>query len=512
MDPLAAAAVPAAALTAGLLTLYADWRPWAAPLLALHLVWLLVRPEIVRVSAPVLALVVLVQRPASSWAQSAAVVLVLAAAWAAVLPRLRARARQRAAAREAAEGVTAPLPDADRPVARGRFLTGVGLVVLALGAVVLVTPDPGDPAEVRHVVPAIGWLLVGLGLTVLLSALLGRHRATRLRRAPAPVLRVLVRENAEGDTEVFASDDVAALRPLFTVPVTEVYEDGEHDEAEDDRDDDDDDDEELEALLARIDSDEPGPLREAVLYGTPWDGAEILLVTAAGEPDEPPVVKRSSGPVRPLPEGTLRRRLAAHGRKAARQAAYAERARAAAEAVTGQPAGAVRRWHAGWLDRLVVLALVAWGTSQIWGETGVSRYGAGAVLGLLGAALLPHMAAWSVTADSEGLWLSGFRRTHHIAWDHIRVVRCKGTELKLDSKRAAFPVWTVDAPRWPWLERRLGLLHPYERTAAEITAIWHEPARRPTGTSRAGQRGRRPLWPLGVLFTVAWTAALVLLP
>ncbi|MCX5423243.1 hypothetical protein [Streptomyces sp. NBC_00078] len=51
-----------------------------------------------------------------------------------------------------------------------------------------------------------------------------RRGAAALRREPAAVLRVLVREGRYGVTEVFATDDVGALRPLFTV--AETYWDG----------------------------------------------------------------------------------------------------------------------------------------------------------------------------------------------------------------------------------------------------------------------------------------------
>ncbi|MEU5706748.1 hypothetical protein [Streptomyces flaveolus] len=99
-----------------LLALPAGWRPWAAALLALHMLWLCVRPEIVPVSAPVLAVLLAVLRPGRLWPVA---VVVLASVWAVAVLRLVARRRQRERAREAAGGVTAPLPDAGRscPVA-----------------------------------------------------------------------------------------------------------------------------------------------------------------------------------------------------------------------------------------------------------------------------------------------------------------------------------------------------------------------------------------------------------
>ncbi|MEU9289674.1 PH domain-containing protein [Streptomyces sp. NPDC048275] len=131
------------------------------------------------------------------------------------------------------------------------------------------------------------------------------------------------------------------------------------------------------------------------------------------------------------------------------------------------------------------------------------------MVGLVGVLSLPGMAAWRVTADSSGLWVNGLRGSRHVDWDHIRVVRCKGSELKVDSHRASFDAWTVHGPRWPWLERKLNLVHPYEKTAAEITAMWQDPLLRPTGESGERERGR-PLWPLAVVGTVAWAAVVVL--
>ncbi|MEU6590298.1 hypothetical protein ABZ923_13955 [Streptomyces sp. NPDC046881] len=495
-------ALCAAVAVTGVLVLPAGWQPWAAVTTALHVLWLCVRPEIVPLSAPVLAVLLLVLRPGTGGPGTAAAVAALALVWGAAVLRLRARRGQRERAREAAGGVTAPLPDADRPLPRGRFLIVSGAVLLALGTGAAVLAPAG-----ARTVPALAWLVAGQGLTALVSGLLGRRRATALRAAPAPVLRVLVREGADGDTEVFAADDTAGLRPLFRVAVTEA---GDGDGTADDE-------EEARALLARIDREGPGPLREAVLYGAPCDGAEVLLVVAAEEADRPPVAERSSGPVRPLSDASARRALAREKRRTARRTAYAELRRSAGEAVArdaeaagAAPAG-VRQWRAGLLDRLCALLLVLWAGSLFWSETGGWRYAFGAVAGFAGALWLPHWLAWRITADREGLWFNGLRGPRHVPWDEIRTVECKGTELTVDSRRASFTAWSAYAPRWPWLERRFRLLHPYERTAGEITALWRTPALRPSVPAGDGQRGR-PLWPLALVLELAWTAALVFPP
>ncbi|KOV96637.1 hypothetical protein ADL02_08240 [Streptomyces sp. NRRL WC-3723] len=493
-----------------LLALPAGWRPWAAALLALHMLWLCVRPEIVPVSAPVLAVLLAVLRPGRLWP---VVVVVLASVWAVAVLRLVARRRQRERARVAAGGVTAPLPDAGRSLPRGLFLIGCGGILLALGlGAVAVLPAHGpQTGEGARALPALAWLVAGHGLTALVSGLLGRRRATVLRAAAAPVLRVLVREGADGDTEVFAADDTAGARPLFCAAVAEVQDtgadDGDGEEAEEQR-------EEWREILARVERAGPGPLREAVLYGVPYDGAEFLLVAAAEKAGTPPVLERSSGPVRPLSEASVRRLTSEEKRRAARQAAYAELRRSAEEAVAGQAGGSgpadARQWGAGLLHRLCALLLVLWGTGFFWGEAGGWRLVLGALAGLVGALWLPHWLAWRITADSEGLWFNGLRRPRHVPWDEIRTVECAGGELKVDSRRASFTPWSATAPRWPWLERRFGLLHPHERAASEITALWRDPSLRPSVPADAGRRGR-PLWPLALVLAAGWTAALLFL-
>ncbi|MET8024382.1 hypothetical protein [Streptomyces avermitilis] len=495
------------------LTTLADLKPFMAALLPLQILWLLRRPEVARVSAPVLVVVLLMQRPGLPWVWSGSAVLLLIATWVAAAVRLHARGRQRERALAAAGGVTAEVPGAGRRLERGTYLFGLGGVLAVLGAVLVATSGLWRSADDRVGSVMVGCFVAGLGVTALVSGALGRRRAAALGRAPVPVLRVLVRDDAEADTEVFAVDDVEALRPLFTVSLLDMGDD-EDDEDEDDVEGDV-DEEELEALLQGLDTDIPGPLREAVLYGAPYDGAEVVVVSAPQEAGDPPLVERSTGPVRPLREGAARRRIAAGkakaGRAARRQAVYEERRAAAALAAVRDGGGPARRWSAGWLDRITVVAVVLWGCYALAGESGVWRYVIGAGLGLLGVFLLPGHLAWRITADAAGLWFRRLGRSRHIAWDHIRVVECKGTQLRADSYRAGFEEWSVSGPRWPWLERKFGLIHPYERVAAEIDAMWQDPALRPTAESGTPERGLG-LWPVAVGIGVAWAVALTLLP
>lgn len=464
-----------------------------AALLGLQVVWLLVRPEAVRVTAALQAVVVVWLSPGPSWVvEPGALVMAVAFACAAHL-RLRARLRQRAAAPAATGGVTAVLPDAGRPHQRGKVAVRLGPVALAAGAALVALAPRFDAVDDRSAGVAAGLSLAGLGLTALLSGALVRRRAAALRREPAAVLRVLVREGAYGVTEVFATDDVGALRPLFTVTVTDWDAGGDW-EGEDG---------------------EPGPMRDAVLYGAPYDGAEVLIVSAAQEPGGAPVAGRPVGPVRPLTDGYVRRGLAEEKYEAKRDALYEERGRVAAEVVADDPyaiAGkGVRRWRAGWPDWLSAAGAVVWAGHFFWGESPFWRYGCGGAVGIVVALLLPRWVAWRITADSEGLWFNGLRRAGHIAWDDLRVVECKGIELKVDSRRIPFDEWSVLGFRWPWLERKAGLVHPYERTAAEIAAMWREPGYRPLVEAGEPERGRL-LWPLGVVAAVAWAAGLILLP
>lgn len=517
-----------------------DVPPALAALVPLQLVWMLVRPEIVRISAPLLTLLL-------AWYggthDPATVVgfLAITATWAVVEFRLSAGRMQRRWAMAAAAESTAKVPDGVGPLRRGRFLIALGLGLTVLGGVFIALVSGWDTATDRREATLVGWFVVGWGCTSLFSGRLVRRRAAALRGAPVPVLRVLVRDAANGDVEVFAADDTAALRPLLAVSTEEWY------EGEDDEEDRRLSDEERAELLDSIendggDVDQPGPLREAVLYGAPYDGGELVIVSAPedtdgetpveafeGAPaeareeafgdapgdsaDDETVVESSIGPVRALSERAVRLRVRAEKIRARRTAALADR-RAAAAAVTAERlgSGAVRHWRAGRLDWSVCLLGVLWAAVLVLDESGGWRYIPGAVIGLIGAVMLPGMAAWRITADREGLWLNGTLKPRHIAWDHLMTVKVEGGQLKIGSRRSRFGgAWTAYAPRWARLERRFGLIHPYEKVAAELTAMWRNPELRPTEESAHREQGRA-LWPLGLLLALVWAAALVLVP
>ncbi|GAB2723860.1 hypothetical protein [Streptomyces bullii] len=480
---------------------FAGLPPHVAALLPLHLLWLVTRPEVVRFSAPALVVVVVVQR--LPWPVTVCAALVAFVALVLAELRVRARSAQRATALAAAGGVTAPLPKAGGPVRRGRGLAVAGVVLLLVGGALVAAQRFWDAAEDRRAAAAFGCLVVGLGLTVLVSAALGRCRATRLRAAPAPVLRVLMRDDAEGDTEVFAADDAEVLRPLFTVSVSE-WSDDEDDDEDDDADDEGESDEDL------PDEDEqPGPLREAVLYGAPCDGAEVLILSAAEEPDAPPVVEWSTGPVRPFSEREARRRAEEERQVAALEAVAAVRARTAGEDAVPVP---VRSWRAGpvdWLASALMTLCAGW---IFWSPTTDAGFplwqqilAFAAILFVAGR--LAVKLRWRITADRAGLWLNGgLRGPVLIPWDDLRSIRRDSFELKLRRRRGES--WSVAAPRWAWLQRRLGLTHPYDALAAELTTLHLDPALRPGGESRKRERGRA-LWPLAVVLGGVWTAVVL---
>ncbi|MCX5601968.1 hypothetical protein OOK29_27815 [Streptomyces phaeochromogenes] len=503
-----AAAVSTFALCAGAwAAMLGGLWPFVAAGFAVYVLWVLARPELVWAGAPVLLLALALEARSLPWPLTAVLAFVVVVTWAAVAVRLRARGGQLERALEAAGDTTARTPDADAVLQRGRFLFPAGLTVLGLGVLTGATAGLwGTPDDERG-----SWVvaiyLAGLAVTALASAWLGRHRALALRRAPAPVLRVLVRDDAQGTTEVYAADDLAAVRPLFTVDLTSYDGEEPDDDEDEDEADGEADDEELERLLDAVDDDTPGPVREAVLYGAPFDGAELVVVSADEDPDQPPLAEWSTGPVRPLSPSAGMRRAAKEKAREEQNRQLEEQAR---ELVVDRPPVPVRRWRAGWLDWLAAALLVLWGTWFVgmwFSESGAPLWKLAllGVLGLYGVVRVPMKLAWRITADRSGLWVTGLRGPRHVPWDDFRSVRRQSFELKL---RWRGDNWSVAAPRWAWFERRQGLVHPYDALAAELTAMRTDPALRPTGESTAPERGR-PLWPLVVLLGLVWAAVLV---
>jgi hypothetical protein len=396
------------------------------------------------------------------------------------------------------------VPDTDGPVRRGGLFLKFGAGLAVAGVVLLATSGLWHSADNRQLALAEGLFALGLALTMLLSGTLGRRRAIALRTAPAPVLRVLVGKDDHEDAVIYATDDTEALRPLFTVATRAARDDeGEGDDKE--GKDDEAAREELEELLDAAAVVGSGSLREAVLYGNPYDGAEILLVSAAEKPDAPPVAEWSTGPVRPLPEGAVRRRLAREERAVVRKALDEE---FAATVRAGTAVVPVRRWRAGPVDWLGTFLVMLWAAVVLAVAADPDLWDGTVVLlgGLAGATLVPRKLCWRITADRTGIWLNGLRRPRHVPWADLRSARRQAFELQLRVRDGDH--WDVSAPRWPWLQRKRQLTHPYDALAAELAAMIADPALRPTGESGEKERGR-PLWPFAVLLGIAWIAVLV---
>ncbi len=82
--------------------------PFVAAGFAVYVLWVLARPELVWVGAPVLLLALAAEASSKPWALTAFVVVVVLGSWADVAVRLRAAERQLERALEAAGGVTVP--------------------------------------------------------------------------------------------------------------------------------------------------------------------------------------------------------------------------------------------------------------------------------------------------------------------------------------------------------------------------------------------------------------------
>ncbi|MFE8952163.1 hypothetical protein [Streptomyces althioticus] len=370
----------------------------------------------------------------------------------------------------------------------------------------------GDQAVlVAEPYDAFGWEILVLagsvtGLAFLVNGVAGRLGARRLRRGPLPVLHVLVREGEEdGRTWVFAADDTQGRRPVLWFH--SLYADDEG--CEEDEDDletaDDDVDFGLDKIAQVLRADAPAPtLREAVLYGAPYTGAEVAFVARDDEDDPEVAVECSVTSVRPAVPlwntGGRPGRVRKHPRRPLEEVA-------AGLAPSAEP----RVWRAHGFSRAVGLGLLVVQGGGVWAalEDGPSWHW------LLLAVALPWLVTsvatattWRITADRDGLWVMTAWRVRRVPWDVMLSVTHRDDGIAIG--RAEDDAVRVSPTGWAWLERRLGREPGAARVADELRALLLRPDLRPAGEAASDRQGM-PVGPPLVALTVLWGAAVLLL-
>ncbi|MFF7468974.1 hypothetical protein [Streptomyces sp. NPDC008092] len=546
-----------------------DWEGMIQTGLALGLLlWLAKLPEVVLVTAPALAVIVAwVELPGAGWVSRAANIAVIAAlafGWAAARARLAVRRRQRRLA-ERSSGRPYRLPEPVGPLVRGTVplvaalvlgVAAAGFVAMGLSGIhededhaaraVRVTArviGHGDEslrlrtADARHITvgsaypedygtgstmivledgtwrrlaaepyDAFGWQVLTLaavlpGLSLLTAGALARRRAGALRRAPVPVLRVLECSVRDFGTWVYAADDTAGRTPLLECQCVPVLADAEPSGGVD-----------LEVVDDEEFLVEDERLREAVMFGAPYEGGELVLVTT--DEEAKPLVIRTIAPVRlPRPDGDPVSKAAAIRRASSDRAESRLRDRTdRADGVAGtlDPTGLPMHWGPGAAARTVGLMFTAGAAAGVWFfvrllSTEGFSWSLPPLLGLLSltgpAATLLN---WRATADSRGLWLAGAWKVRHVPWERLRSVAYTD-EGNVEIRLSDGTVWQLTVLGWPAGERRLRIRPSYLRMAEEVAALHSHPELRPAVPSRPGDHGR-PLAPF--LFVLLGLTAL----
>ncbi|MEU4090357.1 hypothetical protein [Streptomyces aureus] len=392
--------------------------------------------------------------------------------------------------------------------------------------------------------PQLGVLAAGLpGLSLLATGLLSRRRAAALRRGPVPARRVLARMDGAGRIWIHAGDDTACRRPLLTASfVAEAPPGGngpERDAADGPERDAADgpewkigsgpgwktadgpgwktaDGPEREAWdgAKRKAGNEDGLFaaamlpREAVLFGAPHEGGELLLVTTFR--DDEPAVLRTSGPVRPAGAGGRPYVTAEAEECTAAEDAHAGAAPVPATLVTtGRPL----RWgpgvpaRAGGAAMALAMILGSASTARSMVTDGIGVQDVFFLFCLLSwSGIAGQLLDWRVTADSSGVWLGGGWNVRHVPWDRLRRVRYT-RDGNVETRLPDGTEWRLPGLGMPRLERRFGLHPARVRMAAELNALRDDPELRPVEAASRRDRGL-PLGPvllaLTVVVAVAW--------
>lgn len=359
-----------------------------------------------------------------------------------------------------------------------------------------------------------GWELLVLAGSVAGTAFLangvdGRTRAKRLRREPLPVLRVLVREgHDDGRTWVFAADDREGLRPVLSFHSLHAFEERDGDDADEDEDGAEEDDDleaavDLDKVVGILRGEDPlPPLREAVLYGVPCTGAEVVFVAPEGPDDDEVSVECSVTAVKPAaPASTEHRHRTGRSRRQPRDES----------AVALTPTTAPRVWRAHGFSHAVGLALLVMQGGGIWAVLDDGPSWSWLWLPLALPWLLTAVATaltWRITADHDGLWVMGAWRVRQVPWDVITGVR--HSEDRIRVHRAEDSPVDLSPTGWAWLERRLGREPHAVRATEELRVLMLQPELRPLEKASAGRQGMPVGPPLSAL-SVLWGAAVLLL-
>ncbi|MFE2854913.1 hypothetical protein ACFXJO_27800 [Streptomyces lavendulae] len=311
-----------------------DGYPAAVLLLALP-AWYRFLPAATVVSVPLIALEAVTGpfRPAEADAVGRAgigVTLALGAfALTGALLRLRSRRLQRALVLEAAGDARSPVPDhlPDGHRHRGRWPILAGALLCTAAAALLVRglcqdlgAPPGQPYDASGQ-QVMALLLFAPGSPLLGRGLQARRAARRLHDGQQPVLRVGVRHRHSDTNWIVADARTTTAPPL--VAFRDRFEDGYRSGSgrtlvggPEER-----------LRTEHHDIDETSEPYEAVLYGVPCEGAEVLLEYAVYEGGSRIVSKVTAAPLMPFRRHGCRRWSPAGTSYAVRRAEEAKRRR-----------------------------------------------------------------------------------------------------------------------------------------------------------------------------------------